>query len=518
MLKNFKNVLIVSVPFLLKYIFLFTFIEWNLFNVEDLQEDLLFLVITNLLLHTRFSRNKFVRDIICFIYLVYFVLETSSYIAVSSNFSSSYMYLLLESNSQELREFTYSYINITIIIFVILCAALFFIIRKKQFSFFNNKKSIIAFLGSVFIVVFLKLTGLIEHNVYHNIVRGIYGYIDLQSSVNFNSKITKDDVFVTADNDVLVFVLGESTVRGHMGIYGYNRETTPLLNTIKDSLFIYNNVISSDVFTVKSVPKILTSLDVNSKKEDVISLVEMFNAAGYKTYWLSNQRAISYHDNVTSKIASAANSFKFYNHIIDKHTLVLDEKVLPDYKQILNKPGKKVVFVRLIGTHFDYNKRYPKLYKKFYNPQAKHKKIEIVDHYDNAVLYNDFIVFSLIKNLQKINKKSALLYISDHGENLYDEGTQFFGRSEDVLTKSMFEIPFLLWTSKDFSYPLDFEYVKNRRFMADHTYESICHIFGVLNKDINASKSIFSKTFKERKREVINGLDFDNYFKFQVKK
>ncbi len=511
MIKQLQYVFILSLPLLCKYIFLFFFIEWDLFDSEDVWEDLVFFLGVVLLVYNNVLKKQFFLDVLSFIYVLYFILETTSYIAVSSNFSSSYMYLLLESNKQELSEFTSAYISMPIVLFVIIEVILFFIIRKIKLTVFNKKQLIIGVLGFISMIFFLKFTGLIESNAYHNIIRGAYGYIDLQNSFKLNPEIDKGDINITADNEVLVFVLGESTTRGHMQIYDYNRRTTPLLNAIKDSLFIYNNVISTDVFTLKSVPKMLTSLDIDSKKESVFNLVEVFNLAGYSTYWLSNQRPISYHDNAISKIASASSEFKFYNHIIDKHALVLDGVLLPDYKNILKRPGKKVIFIRLIGTHFDYDKRYPAAFNLFKSNSENDKKSTIINHYDNAVLYNDFIVYTFIKELQKTNNKSALLYVSDHGENLFD-GNDFFGRSEEVLTKSMFEIPFVLWTSKDFMFPKDFDFQPQRKFMADHIYESIGHVFGVMHKKMERSNSVFSKSFKERKRKVTNNIDFDNSF------
>ncbi|WOD42903.1 phosphoethanolamine transferase [Hwangdonia lutea] len=489
------------------------FIDWNLLGREDVIEDFLFCLTVVLLLYGNVLKKQFLVDALCFFYVWYFVMETTSYLAVSSNFSSSYMYLLLESNKQELSEFTKAYFSLPIFLFIILSGAIFFIIRKKRLKQSNKYQSAVGILGCTAIVVLLKLTGLIENNAYHNIVRGTYGYITLQNSLKLNTNIKAEDISVKADNEVLVFVLGESTARNRMEIYGYNRKNTPLLNAIKDSLLVYNNVISTDVFTLKALPKMLTSLDVDSKKENHFNIVEVFNAAGYTTYWLSNQRPISYHDNAISKIASRAKMFKFYNHIIDKNTLVLDEILLPDYNNILKKPGKKAIFIRLIGTHFDYNKRYPSTFNKFNaNPKHKSKENITISHYDNAVFYNDFILYSILESLEKMNTKSALLYLSDHGENIYDDGTSFFGRSEEVITKSMFEIPFLLWTSNSFTFPKDFEYKPDRVFMADHTYESIGHVFGVMHKSMDASKSIFSKSFKPRQRKVLGTIDFDDYF------
>jgi len=421
------------------------------------------------------------------------------------------MFLLIESNAGELKEFSTSYISIPIVLFISLMIVLFFVLRKMKLIVKGTKKAIVA--GIVFLVIvgILKGTGLIESNAYHNIVRGVYGYFKLQKSVEFNANISKQNIKIKSDNEVLVVILGESTTSQHMQIYGYWRETTPLLYSIKDSLFIYNNVISTDIITTKSVPKIISSID--NDKSDLVStnIIEVFNKAGYKTFWLSNQRPIGYYDNQISKIASVSSYLKFFNHESEVKTTSYDQVLLPEFNRILKGKGKKVIFIRLIGTHFDYNKRYPSNYNKFLSGAKATKKERIINYYDNAVLYNDFVIYSFIEELKKHNKKSALLYLSDHGENVYDN-TDFFGRSETILRKSMFEIPFLVWVSKNFEFPNDFEYRPERVFMADHTYESLGHLFGVLYRDMDVSNSIFSKSFKTRKRKVIDDIDYDSYF------
>jgi heptose-I-phosphate ethanolaminephosphotransferase len=226
---------------------------------------------------------------------------------------------------------------------------------------------------------------------------------------------------------------------------------------------------------------------------------------------LANQRPISYHDNLINKIASSCSQIKFYNHIDDVKTNILDNVIFPDYKEILESPGKKVIFIKLLGTHFDYSKRYPPAFNKFKSKSSASTRERIIDHYDNAILYNDFVVYSFIQELKKHNKKSALIYLSDHGENVYDD-TDFFGRSETVIRKSMFKIPFIIWTSNSFELPNDFEYKTDRAFMTDHVYESVGHLFGVLHKDMDKEKSIFSRKFNERKRVVIDNIDYDSYF------
>lgn len=507
-----KTLLVLSIPMLIKYVFLLFSIQFELVSFEDVIEDIAFFAIIFFLVYFPLLKIRFYLKAIIIIFLIYVVLETTSYMAVSSNFTSSYMYLLIESNKAELTEFTNSYINIKIVLFFISVLVSYFILIK------NIKPSkkyhlVVPLVSASVIIIVLKVTGFIESNAYHNIVRGTYGYYDLQNNTRLNTNISKNDIKSSSNNEVLVVVLGESTARGHMQIYGYNRETTPKLNSISQSLYVYKNVISTEVFTLKAMPKIITSMSNNNNNNNnkgLIDLVQLFNVAGYDTYWLSNQRPISYHDNFISRIASQANEFKFYNHLIDKHSQVLDEVVFPDYERILKKEGKKVIFIRLIGTHFNYSNRYPINYNKFVQkekPQLKHFKIN--NEYDNAILYNDFIIFTLIKKLEGINSKSALIYTSDHGENVYDNGTDFFGRSEEILTPSMFEIPFIFWASKSFHFPDDFIYNPARRFIADNTYESIGHIFGVKHKNMDFTSSIFSDSYKERTRLVLDGIDFD---------
>lgn len=442
------------------------------------------------------------------------VLETTSYLAVSSTFSSSYMYLLLESSSDELQEFAGGYFSWSIVLVFLVNIALFFTLRKVLWNTDYKRSNLIGFIGFCAVVIFLKFSGLIESNAYHNAVRGTYGYYKLQNNMKLAPAINKLDINITADNEVLVLVLGESTDRNHMQIYGYDLETTPNLNAIKEELYLFENVISTEVFTLKAVPKILTSLNKNSAGKDLIDIVQVFKAAGYDTYWLSNQRPISFHDNAISNIASKSKEFHFYNHQIDRDAKVLDEALLPDYTNILKRDGKKLIVLRLIGTHFDYDNRYPKSFEKFGSDDNNFsKKEKLVNQYDNAVLYNDYILNEIISELKAQNQKSALVYVSDHGENIFDYGTDFFGRSEELITKNMFEIPFFLWTSDSFEKPEDFQFKPQRPFTSEYTFESLGHIFGVVHKSMNVHKSIFSSKYKAEKRTIIGDRDFDDYFK-----
>ncbi|WP_375236179.1 phosphoethanolamine transferase [Winogradskyella sp.] len=514
--KLFKQILVLSIPLLFKYLFFLVFVDWGVFDKNDLIEDVIFFILIAVLIHTEFFQKSIFKHLLIFAYIFYVVLETTSYLAVSSTFSSSYMYLLLESGNEELKEFALGYLSFPIICVFLTYTILFFVLRKRKWILDFKYSNAIGALCLIVITGFLKFSGFIESNAYHNAVRGTYGYYDLQKNMKFAPKVEEREVEIKANNEVLVLVLGESTDRNHMQIYDYSRNTNPLLSTKKDELYIYDNVISTDVFTLKAVPKILTSLNNESQAKGLVDIIQVFKAAGYSTYWLSNQRPISFHDNAISKIASGSTMFKFYNHLIDRDTKVLDQEILPDYEAILSKPGKKLIVLRLIGTHFDYDNRYPDAFEKFKSVDAS-KKEKLIDEYDNAILYNDFIVNEIISKLKSKNTKSALIYLSDHGENIYNDGTDFFGRSEEILTKNMFDIPFLLWTSDSFDKPVDFQFEKYRAFTSQFTYESIGHVFGVVHKDMKVQNSLFSSFYIPKKRIIVGGKDYDSLFKVNKK-
>ncbi|TXE08098.1 phosphoethanolamine transferase [Seonamhaeicola algicola] len=508
-----KTLLVLSIPMLIKYVFLLFSIQFELVSFEDVIEDIAFFAIIFFLVYFPLLKIRFYLKAIIIIFLIYVVLETTSYMAVSSNFTSSYMYLLIESNKAELTEFTNSYINIKIVLFFISVLVSYFILVK------NIKPSkkyhlVVPLVSASVIIIVLKVTGFIESNAYHNIVRGTYGYYELRKNIKFNTNISKKDIEVTSDNEVLVVVIGESTTSKNMQIYGYSKETTPLLNSIKDELYIYTSVISSGVITTKVIPKVLTSLTSKLKSTSVNNILEVFSKAEFDTYWLSNQRPIGFFDNRISEIASASKFLKFFNHQNEVKSNSYDGVLIPEFKKVLKKTGKKVIFLHLIGTHFDYEKRYPKSYTKFGNQPNSTKKQEIINQYDNAIAYNDFVVYSFIEELKNIDSKSALLYFSDHGENVY-HGLDFFGRSENTITKSMFEIPFLLWTSKDFQFPKDFYFDYDRQFITDNTYDSLGHLMGIKYIDMDFNKSIFCTSYKKEVRLVLDGLDFDDENNFK---
>ena len=350
---------------------------------------------------------------------------------------------------------------------------------------------------SELIVYNLPYVTIKSYSQYQNQVNSINTFKDQENDIATN---------VVTENDAIVVVIGESATSKHHGIYDYYRETTPRLKKLSDSLLIYRNVISSHVYTTGSIYDIFTLSNYENPEEST-SLISFIKNAGYKVYWLSNQRPVGFHDNLVSRLASAADESMFLNYNDYRHKTSYDEVLLPKLKEKLSNDGKKVIFLHITGNHYAYDKRYPKEFNTF-SSKEKTKKNKIIDTYDNAILYTDFIVSEMIKIVQQEELKSALLYFSDHGEEVYDT-VDFFGHFEDKPTTSMYEVPFLVYMSSDFEKPLDFEYDENRAYMLDDFPHSLTHFMGIESELLKKNRSVFSSQFKTRKRIIQDSLDFD---------
>jgi heptose-I-phosphate ethanolaminephosphotransferase len=104
------------------------------------------------------------------------------------------------------------------------------------------------------------------------------------------------------------------------------------------------------------------------------------------------------------------------------------------------------------------------------------------------------------------------MFFSDHGEEVFQD-ENFYGHLEDRPTKSTFEIPLLMWFSKNYKYPDDYVLNQNVKYMTDDLWHSIAHISGIKCKFIELERSVFSSNFVVRKRLILKGKDYDTFLK-----
>jgi len=248
--------------------------------------------------------------------------------------------------------------------------------------------------------------------------------------------------------DDITFVIGESASRNHLDIYGYPLPTTPVMSAMKDSLAIFSDAISASTSTAENIPRLLSFMpDAPTDKEwwAYPSMIDIFKALGYHTAWISNQERSGLWSNVSSALSSSADYIKYVgsedseDHLLTKY----DEALIPPYLKFqANNNGKRFSVIHLMGSHTEYHRRYPRHSGRFDAqhtairpgyPKLDDKKARRVAQYDNSILYTDSILGVLIENCASSRRAGMVVYLSDHGENVYDTG-ETCGRDRTSVT------------------------------------------------------------------------------------
>jgi len=456
-------------------------------------------------------------------------IESVYFYLFSVPISASALFIFFETNPQESKEFITTKFDYKVGVLVALYASLVvaFIRFKTQALTRELIKKSHALGGVLLLLCFLKLSHLINHNFPYAMARASFRYFKASMTANQLSNHQSNGVLHQVkdlypdDAQVHVVVIGESTNRKHFSLYDhYHRNTTPRLDRRRDELIIYDNVISPHSSTSASLIKVLTRDNYEKRyAQKNASIVQLLNEGGYKTYWFSNQPPLDVWSTLVTKIAKASDSTHFFNSENTSRAKVYDDLLVQSLSDILPKvSGKTVVFLHLLGTHTDYKNRYTSDFEKFkaLAPSKTVRQSDFINAYDNAVLYNDYIVDQIIQ-LAKLKKMSSVLYFSDHGEEVY-ETLDFHGHMADTdkdarLTKDVFEIPFLLWASNDLLEREDLDFQTKRAYMMDDLFHSIAHLFGVQADQVDRKRSIFSKTYVPRKRMVGHHINFDTHLK-----
>ncbi|WP_418699158.1 lipid A phosphoethanolamine transferase [Bacteroides sp.] len=333
-------------------------------------------------------------------------------------------------------------------------------------------------------------------------------------------KTSKDFTFHARDThpadkrEVYVAVIGETSRACNWSLYGYERNTNPELSSLW-GVTAFSHVLTESNTTHKSVPMLLSS--VNAHNFDSIyyrkSIITAFKEAGYRTAFFSNQR---YNHSFIDFFGKEADTFDFIKEdVADTSYNPSDEELLKLVEVELAKGAPKLFIVlHTYGSHFNYRERYPSD-RAFFLPdtpvEAKIKyKDNLVNAYDNSIRYTDHFLAQLIRMLQEQNIDAAMLYTSDHGEDIFDDSRHLFLHASPVPSYYQIHVPFLIWMSRSYqqTYPSLQKAVQENKQKNISSSVSFFHTMlelgGIASFYRNDSLSVTNTLFTEKMRTYLN--------------
>ncbi len=300
-----------------------------------------------------------------------------------------------------------------------------------------------------------------------------------------------------AKPQLLVLVVGETARTANWGLSGYARQTTPQLAALAklapQSLVNFKQVTSCGTNTEVSVPCLFAPVGRRNYNEADIrgseSLLHVLARAGVAVHWRDNQSGCKgVCDGLSSdEVKSLAPS------ALCDNARCLDEGLLHGLAQRLDAAqGPQVLVLHMLGNHGPaYFRRYPPAFARF-QPACQHDDLrlcssaEIVNAYDNALLYTDHVLAQLIGLLQQRAPRldSAVLYVSDHGESLGEHNLFLHGLPYAIAPDVQTRVPMLMWLSDGYRTSLGLDAACLQRRAAqpashDHLFHSVLGLLEV---------------------------------------
>lgn len=277
--------------------------------------------------------------------------------------------------------------------------------------------------------------------------------------------------------EVYVMVVGETARAHNFSLYGYPRNTNPLLSKTP-GIKAFPNVTTQSNTTHKSVPMLLSAASAEDFERlfHEKGILAAFKEAGFHTVFISNQLP---NHSFIDFLGEQADEYYFLKKEDASQGNHYDEDLLQKLDEILPladasssahyhyRYRKLFVVLHSYGSHFNYQERYPRSFAYFKPDSRSEAKPEnrrdLLNAYDNTIRYTDYILHGIIERLQKwegVQTKtdgvydqptSAMLYTSDHGENIFDDGRCLFLHAAPKASDYELYVPFIIWTSAGFS-------------------------------------------------------------------
>ncbi len=435
--------------------------------------------------------------------------------------------ILRETNLNEAKGFLGTYltffnvISIVIAIIAINVAILFVAKVVSNIKYFEKYIYSILLASLIYVIVFIISftfygNRIIQH--YSSVTRTIHSMV---VSINLNkaylqvSDICRNVVAIKSSNNdpAIIVILGESYSYFHSSLYGYDKVTNPLLQNelLQGDLIIFNDVIAPSDHTSAVMRSIFS---VGNGISNTPLFPACFKNAGYRTIMYNNQYFIGEGERFFLSDLDVSNAM-FSDRNANGYTF--DGNLVAAMNPV---DSNSLCIIHLMGQHYGYEDRYPKEFLHFTADDYDKSKYtdrqrEFIAHYDNATLYNDYVIDQIIKKHE--DKNCILIYFSDHGEEVF-ECRDYMGHGNAARSPNIdlqIKVPFMVWVSDKYqqNYPDKIARIKratNYPITTNDIGHFLLDLADIKTEWLDYSRSFISDQYDtNRHRIVLNSIDYD---------
>lgn len=317
--------------------------------------------------------------------------------------------------------------------------------------------------------------------------------------------------FADKEPETLVLVIGETSRADNWQLYGYSRKTNPLLAQVK-GLTVFTNYMSQSNTTHKSVPILLSLAEADDY--DILyhtkGIMQAFREAGYHTVFLSNQQR---NHSFIDFLGEQADDCLFLRDSHPDNAYDTD-LLVPLVQKLARQKGKRTFIVlHTYGSHFSYADRYPDFMRDFKNDQydgAKRQyRPQLINAYDNSICQTDLLLRRIIEELASQGGSAAMVYTSDHGEDIFDDARHLFLHASPFPSFWQLHVPLIVWTSPTYrqrhgaiTSALDTN--RHKAAESNSVFHTLLTMGGVTTSYRNDSLSLASPTYTSHRRLFID--------------
>ena len=283
---------------------------------------------------------------------------------------------------------------------------------------------------------------------------------------------------------IVVLVIGESSRKENFSLYGYSKNTNPLLSR-EDNLFHFD-AESCATYTIAGVKCILSH---TNKDELYETLPNYLFRNGVEVIWRTNNFG------EPPLHIQKYQEREILQKRVDVDARSYDGILLAELNnEILNSSKNKILIVLHTSTSHgpNYNTKYPPEFEKF-KPVCTSVELgdcsqeSLVNAYDNTIVYTDYLLAKVIESLKKLDEyKSTMIYVSDHGESLGENNLYMHGLPLSIAPKEQYEIPFIVWVSDK-----NVKLKENKKLSQSHVFHSVMSFLSLQSPIYNENLNIF---------------------------